>query len=118
VHKLVLLIVGLVSSFAVVGAAMATGPTPAQLTKAGWVCFADPAAPRIICSDPAHGRPSIPADPNGPASYNFKVFGLDDSFIGTIHLIRADLYEGQPCPQTGGPYFFIPVIGYYRCEHF
>jgi hypothetical protein len=39
-------------------------------------------------------------------------------FIGTAHLIRDDLYEGQPCPQTGGAYFHIAVIGYYRCEHF
>ena len=49
---------------------------------------------------------------------NFKIFGLDGTFRGTSHLIRADLYQGQPCPQTGSPYFFIPVIGYYRCEHF
>jgi hypothetical protein len=32
--------------------------------------------------------------------------------------MRDDLYEGQPCPQTGGAYFHIAVIGYYRCEHF
>ncbi len=47
-----------------------------------------------------------------PASYNFKLFTLDDAFIGTSHLIRADLYHGQPCPQTGGQYFFIAPIGY------
>jgi hypothetical protein len=52
------------------------------------------------------------------ALVHFLGFGLDGSFIGTIHLIRADLYRGQPCPQAGGLYFFIPPIGYYRCEHF
>jgi hypothetical protein len=100
------------------GAATAEGVTPDQLTNAGWTCFRDPGSPRIVCSDPGHGRPTVPADPNGPPSYNFKIFGLDGSFTGTLHLIRADLYQGQPCPQVGGSYFFIPPIGYYRCEHF
>jgi hypothetical protein len=113
---LMLVIVAVAASLGI-GAAAASGLTPEQLTAAGWTCFQDPGAPRIVCSDPGHGRP-VPGDPNAPASYNFKVFTLDGTFSGTIHLIRADLYQGQPCPQTGGPYFFIPVIGYYRCEHF
>jgi hypothetical protein len=92
--------------------------TPDQLTAAGWTCFRDPANPRIVCGDPAHGRPPVPPDPSGVPSYDFLVFALDGTFIGTIHLIRADLYQGQPCPPSGGPYLFIPVIGYYRCEHF
>jgi hypothetical protein len=114
------LVIGLVAvagSLAIAASATAEGVTPAQLTEAGWTCFGDPAAPRIVCSDPAHGRPHIPADPDGPSSYNFKIFGLDGAFRGTIHLIRADLYEGQPCPQMGGSYVFIPPIGYYKCEH-
>ena len=98
-------------------ATTAAAVTPTQLTKAGWTCFIDPGAPRIVCSDPAHGRPVI-GDPSPPASYNFKVFTLDGTFIGTIHLIRSDLYNGQPCPQAGGQYFPITVIGYHRCEHF
>jgi hypothetical protein len=104
-------------SLAVVGGATAEGVTPDQLVAAGWICFLDPGAPRTVCSDPGHGRP-IPGDPNAPPSYNFKLFTLDGSFIGTSHLIRADLYRGQPCPLSGGPYLFIPPIGYYRCEHF
>jgi hypothetical protein len=116
--KVVLVIATVAASFAAVGVATAGGVSSAQLSKAGWTCFADPGNPRIVCSDPGHGRPVVPADPEGPASYNFKLFTLDDAFIGTLHLIRADLYQGQPCPQTGGLYFFIPPIGYYRCEHF
>jgi hypothetical protein len=101
-----------------VGAATATGLTPDQLTAAGWTCFPDPGAPRTVCSDPGHGRP-VPGNPDAPPSYNFKLFAPDGTFIGTSHLIRADLYRGEPCPQTGGgPYFFISVIGYFRCEHF
>jgi hypothetical protein len=30
-------------------------------------------------------------------------------------MIRADLYRGQPCPQTEGQYVFNPANGYYRC---
>ena len=116
-RKLLLLIATVAASLTAVGAATGTGLTPAQLTAAGWTCFNDPAAPRIVCSDPGHGRP-IPGDPNAPPSYNFTIFGLDGTFRGTTHLIRADLYQGQPCPPTGALYFFIPVIGYYRCEHF
>ena len=116
-RKLLLLIGTMAASLTVVGAATATGLTPAQLTAAGWTCFNDPGAPRIVCSDPGHGRP-VPGDPNAPPAYNFKIFALDGTFTGTTHLIRADLYRGQPCPQTGAPYFFISVIGYYRCEHF
>lgn len=111
-------IAALAASLVVIGAARAEGLTPDQLTRAGWTCFLDPGAPRIVCSDPGHGRPTAPADPNGPPSFNFKVFSLAGEFRGTIHLIRADLYRGEPCPQAGGLYFFIPPIGYYRCEHF
>ena len=114
-RRLVLLMAAL-ASVSAVGAASAA-VTPQQLTNAGWTCFNDPGALRIVCSDPGHGRPVI-GDPNPPASYNFKAFTLDGAFMGTIHLIRSDLYSGQPCPQTGGLYFFIAVIGYYRCEHF
>lgn len=117
-RRLLLATVAAAAFLGAVSAATAEGLTPDQLVKAGWTCFNDPAAPRIVCSDPGHGRPPIPPDPNGFPSYNFKIFALDGSFTGTTHLIRADLYHGQPCPQTGGPYFFIPPIGYYRCEHF
>ena len=105
------------AALAVVGGATAKGVTPEQLMAAGWTCFLDPGAPRTVCSDPGHGRP-VPGDPNAPPSYSFKLFTLEDEFIGTSHLIRADLYQGQPCPPTGAPYFFIAPIGYYRCEHF
>jgi hypothetical protein len=115
--SLALVIAAASISLAAVGAATAKGVTPDQLIAAGWTCFLDPGAPRTVCSDPGHGRP-VPGDPNAPPSYNFKLFSLDGSFIGTSHLIRADLYRGQPCPPTGASYFFIQPIGYYRCEHF
>ena len=117
-RRCVVLVAVLAASLGAADPATADGLTPAKLMNAGWTCFNDPGAPRIVCSDPGHGRP-VPGDPNAPPSYNFKLFSLDGAtFIGTSHLIRADLYRGQPCPQAGGPYFFIPPIGYYRCEHF
>ena len=113
-----LTLAGLAAALVAITPATAEGVTPATLADTGWACFADPGTPRIICSDPGHGRPPVPPDPNGHPSYDFKVFALDGTFIGTIHLIRADLYQGQPCPTAGGQYTFIPVIGYFRCERF
>ena len=116
-RKLMVVIAVMAATLGSLGAATASGLTPDQLSVAGWTCFPDPGAPRIVCSDPGHGRP-VPGDPNPPPSYNFKLFSLDGTFIGTSHLIRSDLYQGEPCSQTGAPYFFIAIIGYYRCEHF
>jgi hypothetical protein len=116
-RKYAVLAVAVAAALGGVATATANGLTPETLSNAGWTCFNDPGAPRIVCSDPGHGRP-VPNDPNAPPSYNFKIFSLDGAFAGTTHLIRADLYEGQPCPQTGAAYFFIAPIGYYRCEHF
>src|SRR5438045_8047020 len=101
-------------SLGITTAATAEGLTPSTLINAGWTCFNEPTAPRIVCSDPGHGRPVIPAPPDRPATYNFKLFSLDGTFIGTSHLIRDDLYQGQPCPQTDDPYVHITVIDYYR----
>jgi hypothetical protein len=48
----------------------------------------------------------------------FLVFDMDGNFLGTQHLIRADLYRGEPCPQVEGLYVFRASIGYYECLHF
>ena len=69
----------------------------------------------IVCGNPAHGLPPVPPDPNGRASYSFLLFDLDGNLTGNVHMIRADLYAGQPCPQTGGLYVLNPANGYYRC---
>ena len=34
--------------------------------------------------------------------------------LGATHMIRADLYHGQPCPQLGGLCTFNPLNGYCR----
>ena len=101
----------------VIGTATAAAVTPAQLQAQGWSCFVPPALPNtIVCGNPAHGLPPVPADPEGRPSYSFLLFNLDGTFRATVHMIRADLYRGQPCPQSGGQYLFNPLNGYYRCE--
>src|SRR6476619_4885406 len=111
------LIAAVAASLSIATVATAGGLTPSTLVNAGWTCFNDPTAPRVVCSDPGHGRPVRPIPADRPAAYNFKIFSLGGAFVGTVHLIRDDLYQGEPCPQTGGSYFHLAVIGYYRCEH-
>jgi hypothetical protein len=109
----------LASALALVGPVAADGGvTAARLTSAGWTCFTPPPAPnRIVCGKPGLGLPAVPADPNGPAAYSFLTFDrTTGELLGATHMIRADLYHGQPCPQLGGLYTFNPLNGYYRCE--
>ena len=114
----VLAATAIAASLAVAPAATAAGgPTVGQLTNAGWTCMSSPVVPRIVCSNPGLGFPTVPADPNDRPTYSHLIFALDGTFLGTAHLIRADLYRGQPCGRDGA-YFFIGLIGYYRCDHF
>ena len=105
------------AALVVVAPGAAEGVTPEQLQAAGWTCFVPPPFPdTLVCADPAEGIPLVPPDPNGRSSYSFLYFDRDTgAFGGTIHMIRADLYRGQPCAQTGALYVFHPANGYYRC---
>ena len=104
-------------ALALAATASAEAVTPAQLQGQGWSCFVPPALPdTVVCGNPAHGLPPVPADPDGRPSYSFLLFDLSGTFRATVHMIRADLYRGQPCPQTGGGYVFNALNGYYRCE--
>jgi hypothetical protein len=97
--------------------AQAEGVTPETLAAAGWDCFQTPpfiVPPRIVCANPGLGRP-FPGNPDPPPSYNGFTFDLAGTYLGKVHLIRADLYHGQPCGQSGDPYVFRSAIGYYEC---
>jgi hypothetical protein len=108
---------GAAAALIVVAPGAAENVTPAELQAKGWTCFVPPNLPdTIVCGNPAHGLPPVPPDPNGRPSYSFLLFSLDGSFRANVHMIRGDLYRGQPCPQTGGEYVFNPLNGYYRCE--
>ena len=111
----------LTGAFTVVGVTagpgLAGGPSPEQLAAAGWTCFVPPVpGSGVICFNPAQGRPPIPPlGEEGRATYMVMRWTLAGEFEGHVHLIRPDLYAGQPCAQTGAPYVFNPRIGYYEC---
>lgn len=93
--------------------------TPEDLVGRGWTCFTPPVPNRIVCSRPNQGFPTVgdPPPADRPASFTFILFDGQENFVGTEVLIRTDLYQGQVCGQTGEPYVFVPVIGYYECVH-
>jgi hypothetical protein len=115
---------GLMGAFAVTGVTagpgLAQGPSPAQLAEQGWTCFVPPVpGVGMRCFNPAQGRPPVPPAADARASYSGLAWTPAGEFQGHVHLIRADLYHGQPCAQTGGdPYVFRAAIGYFECNQF
>lgn len=117
-----LLAVGwLVATTAVVAAGLtgpadaSDGPTPEKLTNAGWTCFSAPVGPPVtICANPGVGRP-FPGNPDPPPKYTLVRFDLDGNYDSKVHFIRADLYAGQPCGESGAPYVLSSRIPYYEC---
>ena len=99
-------------------AAQARGVTPQQLEAHGWTCIVPPPFPdQVACFDPGRGRP-FPGNPDPAPSYSTLSFDrASGEFLWTVHLIRADLYRGQPCGASGEQYRFIALIGYYECVH-
>ena len=111
----------LLAAFAAASAPARGGPSPGQLMDAGWSCFVPPGEV-MHCSPP--GARAVPG--SGAPSLTLRVFDTSDpnardaAFVGTEHLIRADLYRGQPCPRDPGPdggYWPLP-FGYLFCHHF
>jgi hypothetical protein len=102
------------------GPGLAQGPSPERLAEQGWTCFVPPVAGSgLVCFNPGEGRPPIPSlGEDGRATYTVLVWTPAGEFRGHTHLIRQDLYAGQPCAQTGALYVFSPRIGYYECNRF
>ncbi len=94
----------------------AQGVTPQQLEARGWTCFVPPPFPdRVVCFNPGLGRP-FPGNPDPRPSYSFLAFSSSSGeLLHTGHLIRADLYSGQPCGRDA--YVFRALIGYWECIH-
>ena len=100
-------------------AATASGPPgPTDLAARGWTCFVPPTVPDwVVCFNPGIGRP-FPGNPDPAPSYTFRAFsGSSGDFLFTGHLVRSDLYGGQPCAPGSEPYVFRALIGYYECVH-
>ena len=96
----------------------AQGNSPAQLSRAGWLCE-NVSGLGVHCFAPGAFRSS--------PSVQVKVFNTSDPtatdapFLGTEILIRDDLYAGQLCTQDGGGEYHLlagvfPVD--YRACHF
>ena len=115
--RLTFTLVAVAVAFGVAAAnASANGLMAAQLQAHGWACRIPSGETLLNCRSP--GSEPLPA---GPTEVNFLVFDASGTtFLGTEHLIRSDLYAGQPCQGTPiGTYDFIPVgPGYYGCYHF
>lgn len=96
----------------------ARGPSPEQLDARGWTCFMPPSVPHLmVCYNRGLGRP-IPGNPDPPPSYSLLAFSASSGeFLFTGHLVRADLYGGQPCGNRSDDYIFRAVIGYFECLH-
>ena len=97
--------------------AAARGVDREQLVAHGWACVEFLPANRWSCFNPGLGRP-FPGNPDPRPTYVFLAFDrTTDDFIYTGHLIRQDLYAGQPCAPGDDPYVFRAPIGYYECVH-
>jgi hypothetical protein len=104
---------------AAVTQAVAARLNPTQLAERGWTCRVPPPTPdRIVCSHPNQALPS-PFTPvvDRPSVFTVLVFDTAGAFLGTQIGMREDLYNGQVCESTGGPYIYRPAIGYYECLH-
>lgn len=98
-------------------AANGEGVTHEQLAAQGWTCVRHPfAAPIWIrCLPPGVGVP-IPGSSDIRPTYSYLQFDLSSgAFVGTGHIIRGDLYHGQPCGPSGDPYVYLPGIDSYDC---
>jgi hypothetical protein len=110
------LAVGLASLVALVATSARAEPLNREkLIAHGWTCVEFAPANRWSCFDPGVGRP-FPGNPDPAPSYNFLGFDrTTGEFLYTGHLIRGDLYAGQPCAPGNDPYVFRALIGYYEC---
>jgi hypothetical protein len=99
------------------GLAVAAGLTPTDLAARGWDCGPTPIPNTIGCSQKDRPTPGNPPPADRPASFTALLFTDGGSFIGTVILIRSDLYQGQICESTGAPYILRTFVGYYECVH-
>jgi hypothetical protein len=109
-------------------AVSAGGPSPAQLTRAGWTCILPPPEfnPNVHCL-PANQLAGVIS---GEAEVVVALaFATDDlaateaRLLGTERMIRADISAGQPCPTDppSNEYSWLfPRFGwdYYICHTF
>ncbi len=122
------LIAAVALALPVAAASTSGGLSPKQLSDHGWTCFnVDvPGFPPlgVHCAPPGKWGPTGPTGPTVQLLYFFNTTDPASDvpdFTGTETLIRADIFNGQPCPtEPSGQYTFLPSIGiplnYYGCH--
>jgi hypothetical protein len=96
---------------------LAAGVTPTELAAHGWHCGPTPVPNTIGCSQKDFPTPGNPPPADRPASFTALLFTESGTFLGTVLLVRSDLYHGQMCESTGEPYILRTFVGYYECLH-
>lgn len=108
-------------------AAVARGLSPAQLTAAGWDCLLPPAFnPNVHCSPPGLLEKVVTGEAEAGFWFAFATSDLgatDAALLGTERVIRADLFQGQPCPTDPPSYEYSSLLerfgwDYYICHTF
>jgi hypothetical protein len=113
-HRLTvtLTVLGLVVALAAAAGAQANGVSPAKLTRAGWSCVnpaaAFPANPNVHCFPPGKLEGVIAGTVSTTLLLTFAtpdVNAEEARLLGSELMIRADLFNDQPCPRDppGGP---------------
>jgi len=103
-------------------AAFGGGHTASQMQDAGYLCItAGPADWTHCLRESKLGSPSVPVKVFTEAEFDADGVIVDggDGFLGTELLLRADIYNGQPCSTDGGDTWDPNgVPGYFACHHF
>jgi len=99
----------------------AQGNGPAQLVKGGWLCLPFPSLGGVYCMPPGAFISSETV--TARVFDTLDPYASDASYLGTALFVRADLHNGQPCPQQGLDQY-IPldftgdgITDYYGCWH-
>jgi hypothetical protein len=121
-------LLGLAALVVPLGAASAGGPSPAQLTRAGWTCILPPPDfnPNVHCLPANQLAGVISGEAEVVVSLAFATDDLGAAqadLLGTERMIRADIFAGQPCPTDPpalGYSWLFPRFGwdYYICHTF
>ncbi len=99
--------------------ASSTGVSPSQLEQ--WTCIIPSPGDNIHCAPPGGLARVLDATAETMIFLVFRASNGD--FIGTEHIVRADLFNGQPCP-TDPPSrqytYLLPLLGldYYACHRY
>ena len=115
------LVIAAVAALSVAAGSAAGGSnaTIDQAQAAGWDCN-----PHVLIVGYFHCAPpggtsvaELIAGTDVP-SIVLRVYRPDGTFAGTEHLMRDDLYQGQPCPQDNLAVWDQLPFGYVACHHF